>query len=412
MQIEELVITNFRGIENYRFYFEGNKPVVLIGNNGSGKSSTLDCVAILLSQFIYRVSTPSSTGRRLEQHDIKINESHTANAITVKIAEERYSWSIEKFRVAKFRPRQNNSELRVAIEKVHTALEGNADANLPLAVYYPTNRSVLDIPLRIRTKHTFRQTDAYDNALTGGGIAFRRFFEWFREREDLENEQRLDDSAYRDSQLTAIRNAVTGMRPEYTALRVRRNPLRMIVTKNKQELEIGMLSDGEKCLLALTGDLARRLAIANPGRQNALQGEAIVLIDEVELHLHPKWQREVIPSLVKTFSGCQFILTTHSPQVISDVQPKNVFILEGNTIRHPEGTLGRDSNRILEDVMGATERPLQIQEDLANLFRLIDDGNLTAAKSCMKKLAAKIGYSEPLFAKAEVMIGRQRALAK
>jgi predicted ATP-binding protein involved in virulence len=86
------------------------------------------------------------------------------------------------------------------------------------------------------------------------------------------------------------------------------------------------LSDGEKCLLAMVGDLARRLAIANPDYPDALQGEAIVLIDEIELHLHPSWQRNIIPALKRTFPKCQFIITTHSPQVLSYIQPKNIYL--------------------------------------------------------------------------------------
>jgi predicted ATP-binding protein involved in virulence len=412
MYIKELVISNFRGIEESRFYFERNQPAVLIGENGSGKSSTLDCIAILLSQFAAKLINPRAIGRNFTPHDINVDSSYTANAITLDIKGKDVSWSTARHRTPRFRSSQDNTDLRATVERLHTQLEESPETNIPLAVYYPTNRAVLDIPLRIRTKHSFHQTDAYEMALTGGGIAFRRFFEWFREREDIENEFRLDKPSHRDNQLTAVRGAIVEMRSEYTNLRVRRSPLRMVVTKGDQELEIGMLSDGEKCLLALVGDLARRLAIANPSLENPLEGAGIVLIDEVELHLHPRWQREVVPSLVKAFPGCQFILTTHSPQVISDVRPENVFILDGNSVRHPESSLGRDSNRILEDVMGATERPYQIQEKLSQLFRLIDDGRLPEAKSQMEDLALEIGSGEPLFAKAEVMINRRKVLAK
>jgi predicted ATP-binding protein involved in virulence len=412
MYIKELVISNFRGVEDSRFYFKEKQPAVLIGENGSGKSSTLDCIAILLSQFAAKLSNPRAIGRNFTPHDINVHSSYTANAITLDIAGKNVSWSAARYKTPRLRSSQDNTDLRAAAEQLYNQLEESPKTNIPLAVYYPTNRAVLDIPLRIRTRHSFRQTDAYEMALTGGGIAFRRFFEWFREREDIENEFRIDQPSYRDNQLTAVRDAIVAMRSEYTNLRVRRSPLRMVVTKGDQELEIGMLSDGEKCLLALVGDLARRLAIANPSLANPLKGAGIILIDEVELHLHPRWQREVVPSLVEAFPSCQFILTTHSPQVISDVRPENVFILDGNTVSHPESSWGRDTNRILEDVMGATERPYQIQEKLLQLFRLIDDGKLPEAKSQMADLALEIGYGEPLFAKAEVMINRRKVLAK
>jgi predicted ATP-binding protein involved in virulence len=96
----------------------------------------------------------------------------------------------------------------------------------------------------------------------------------------------------------------------------------------------------------MVGDLARRLAIANPGLKNPLYGFGVVLIDEIELHLHPKWQREIIPALTRTFPHCQFIVTTHSPQVVGEIKPQGIYILEktenGIIVQRPQSSYGRD----------------------------------------------------------------------
>lgn len=84
-------------------------------------------------------------------------------------------------------------------------------------------------------------------------------------------------------------------------LKVKRSPLRMTVKKNGLEMRVDNLSDGEKCTLALFGDLARRIALANPSRSNPLEGEGIVLIDEIELHMHPSWQRKILGALKVLF---------------------------------------------------------------------------------------------------------------
>jgi predicted ATP-binding protein involved in virulence len=172
-------------------------------------------------------------------------------------------------------------------------------------------------------KQDFHQLTALDLAFSSKNVDFQAFFEWFRNREDIENEQIRNEIGYRDRQLEAVRQAIQSLMPSVTDLRVRRLPLRMTLSKQEQELVINQLSEGEKCLLALTGDLVKRLAIANPGLSNPLEGSAIVLIDEIDLHLHPQWQRAVIPKLEKTFPHCQFIVSTHSPQVISEVGPQN-----------------------------------------------------------------------------------------
>ena len=232
----------------------------------------------------------------------------------------------------------------------------------------------------------------------------------------MENELRRDNLNYRDRQLESVRGAITSLQPDFSDLRVERLPLRMTVIKRGQELIINQLSDGEKCLLAMVGDLAKRLAIANPSLPDPLQGSGVVLIDEIELHLHPKWQREIIPALTITFPNCQFIVTTHSPQVISQVKPEGIYILEktdeGVVAKRPESSFGRDSNRILEDLMGVPARPQEIKDRLHELFRLIDEGNLDGARQLSQEIADIIGQDEPELVKASVSIRRKEILKR
>ncbi len=91
----------------------------------------------------------------------------------------------------------------------------------------------------------------------------------------------------------------------------------MLIDKHGETLNVSQLSQGEKSLMTLVGDIARRLAMMNPSLASPLEGDGIVLIDEVDLHLHPKWQRSLLERLTTTFPGCQFVVTTHSPLVVS-----------------------------------------------------------------------------------------------
>ncbi|MEG4531847.1 AAA family ATPase [Microcoleus sp. D2_18a_D3] len=416
MKVKRLKMNSFRGISDLTLEFDTDEPTVFIGINGVGKSSILECLAILLSWLTKRIQTPNSNGRSFNEDDIKKGCKETHNEITISINDWEVVWSLTK--VSKGRSKDTSSnlgELKRVVDRIHSELEANSYAALPLAVYYPTNRAVLDIPLKIRTKHSFEQITAYDEILTGGQIDFRRFFEWFRDREDLENELRLNNTnEYRDRELKAVRYAIANLLDGWSNLRVRRSPLRMTVNKEGDELIVNQLSDGEKCLLALAGDLARRLAIANPNPDcNPLEGSGVVLIDEIELHLHPKWQRAIIPNLKKTFPNCQFIITTHSPQVISDL--KWVHLLrstsEGIAIdRVP--SFGKDSNRILETLMGTPERPQQIRESLRELFRLIDNGELGEARQFRQELAHRMGEEDPEFVRADWLIQRKEILTK
>jgi hypothetical protein len=165
----------------------------------------------------------------------------------------------------------------------------------------------------------------------------------------------------------------------------------------------------------MVGDLARRLAIANPEMEKPELGSGVVLIDEIELHLHPKWQRMVIPALLRTFPNCQFIITTHSPQVLGEVKDGKIYRLantESGVTAEIVRTYGRDSNRILEDEMGVPKRSQEIKDGLRDLFRLIDDGNLPKARELQTFLKEEIGFDEPEFARADVLIHRKEVLGR
>ena len=124
----------------------------------------------------------------------------------------------------------------------------------------------------------------------------------------------------------------------------------------------------------------------------------------------------MIPSLLEIFPNCHFIITTHSPQVLSDVKPDNVYVLNAEQNRvfasNPDISLGRDSNQILEEIMGVSDRPVNIKDDLKMLFRLIDQGDLDKARRHQKELEGIIGDDDPEFAKADILIRRKSALAR
>src|SRR5262249_1605382 len=157
--------------------------------------------------------------------------------------------------------------------------------------------------------------------------------------------------------------------PEFTNLRIEEHPtLRFIVEKNGMPLALDQLSDGERGLLAVIFDITRRLAIANPELDDPIaEGKAIVLIDEIELHLHPTWQRQVLRRLRNTFKSCQFIVTTHSPQVIGQVWPRCLHLLEHSeqdkriVVHHTSQSFGMDSNWILQNIMGSLARDYDIE---------------------------------------------------
>lgn len=425
MRIRTLKLERFRGARNLSIDLD-ERLNLFVGMNGAGKSSILEATAILLSWMANRIKHPGSSGRPITEEDISNGESSGNLEIVVTAQGHEIAWNISRVRKGYSRKDaisglSSMTELTRRINEEITVKKGSV--NLPLLAYYPVNRVVLDIPLRIKSRHSFDLLAAYDESLTSGAN-FRTFFEWFREREDLENEARRDQmpildvhtAVFPDPQLEAVRRALTSFMPEFSNLTVRRNPLRMEVEKRGERLTVNQLSDGEKCLMALVGDLARRLAIANPERKNPLEGEGIVLIDEIDLHLHPLWQRMVIPRLLSVFTNCQFLITTHSPHVITHVKPASLFLLsmteKGLKMERASASYGRTAERILADLMGVENtRPAEVVEKLREMYRLIDRGDLDDAKKAIARLESEmVGDSE--LVRAGVLIKRKELIGK
>ena len=166
----------------------------------------------------------------------------------------------------------------------------------------------------------------------------------------------------------------------------------------------------------MVGHLSKNLAEDSKELDNPLEASAIVLIDEIELHLHPEWQRMIIPPLTKTFPNCQFIVTTHSPQVLSHVDPECIHILDYDghniVVKRPDSSYGLDSNRILEDILGVSKRPQEIQERMLELFRTINNNDLESAKEIVQQLGDRIGINEPELIKAEATIKRREIIGR
>ena len=166
------------------------------------------------------------------------------------------------------------------------------------------------------------------------------------------------------------------------------------------------LSDGQRIMLTLVGDLASRAAILNPHLASGALRETpgVVMVDELDLHLHPKWQRRVIHDLEDTFPSIQFIATTHSPQLVGEVQPDEIRLLDGGETTTPPRSFGVDSSRVLEEVMGTRSRNGSVEDLLTRLFRSIDGEDFDCARRLLAEVEAKLGSDDPEVTRARALM--------
>jgi predicted ATP-binding protein involved in virulence len=168
--------------------------------------------------------------------------------------------------------------------------------------------------------------------------------------------------------------------------------------KDGRILPLSLLSDGQRGLMALAADIAWRAVQLNPawGREAPKKVEGVVLIDEIDLHLHPRWQRSAVRNLITAFPRLQFVITTHSPQVLGEAQPEWVRVLrEDGTVGTVEHLYGKDSNTVLRDVMGAAPRAPDVEERLNALSRAIANEDHATTAQHMASLEADLGANDP-----------------
>ncbi|OIJ44474.1 AAA family ATPase [Massilia timonae] len=437
MRIEQLELENIGPFRSLSMPLAPTADVrsnvtVLIGDNGAGKTTVLKSLATSLSWFVGRLRSGKSTGNSILEEQIRNGANSAAIKISTTDETDRFEWTLVKTRAG--RKGEHSSQLSQVVhlaDVYRTALTIYDQSNLPLIAFYPVERVVLDIPLKIREKHTFQQLDGYDNSLNQG-VDFRRFFEWFREREDSENEQsippeKLDqidlifgarpelraalqklEDASRDRQLSAVRTAIAAFMPGFGNLRVRRKPkLYMSIDKGEQSLNVSQLSQGEKSLMALVGDIARRLAMMNPDLPDPLKGRGLILIDEVDMHLHPRWARDIIARLTTTFPNCQFVLSTHSPLVISDSKDVLVYALDDGHLTRVPSLYGQDANTVLLEVMDTHIRNASVATRLNDLLDLIQDNRLEEARQVIGTLESELPPQHLDLARARVLLRKQ-----
>jgi predicted ATP-binding protein involved in virulence len=363
MRVRRIEVENYRGFERLAIDLPLSGPVVLIGENGAGKSSLLRLLAIALE----RVLAPGMDGSSLSPRDIR----RGASSLSVRVEfSDGQSWRVESF------------DGRLGGRDTVNSGDAPGLPPRPISLVVLANRGV-------------------------PSTTFGEFIDWFRKTEDVENEVRLQsDDTHREPKLQSVRRALERFvaalpgaeysRPRFSRVGEWADDGRgtFLVDKRGVTLALDQLSDGEALTLLLVGDLARRLALT--GSQDPLAGPGIVLIDEVEQHLHPRWQRALLPALGATFPQVQFIVTTHSPVVLGTIPRENVLWLRDfQRVERMPHTYGRDGTNLLVDVMGVPPHTDDIQHAVDDLALAIDAEDFARARRLLAELEERIGADDP-----------------
>ena len=426
MKLESVEIENYRAIDHLRLPLDGSLTV-LHGDNAHGKTSVLNAIAVGLG--VIPTLLPGVSGIKF----LKKDRRRTAPFVQVGLtATDGVTWSRREV----WHPRMSGLSkryrklglLKERLDEIVRADREGQEEDLPVVAFYDTDRAVVDRlgPFLAVSSHALRFSDRY-SALHGALAArtnFRGLFQWLsaREYEELKEQKKRSDFDYRRKDLSAVRKVISSMLDGVSDPHIDLDPPRLVLRVKLEEggsetLEIDQLSGGQRAVLALAGDLASRMAQANPHLEDPLDSEAIVLIDEVELHLHPSWQQRILNDLRRTFPNTQFIVSTHSPQVLTTVEPKHVVELAREAGRIVAGsvagwTYGAESGDVLSVVMGVNERPVNDFTEKLDLYkRLINDGKGESEEALgLRRELEERSPEDPALGRADIEIRRRRLL--
>lgn len=418
MRVKSIELKNYRGFREGELELPDEPVTVFAGPNGCGKSSVLEAVGSILSgvgmilagvgraAFMPRAGFagggedgPTLWGVMLDLEDVEcplslMSPNNRPPMPTFPILGE---WT----------------------QRIRDAQD--AELTLPVVTFMHSGSTRrVGQEDEVQAPSFVGRLRAYEGAFQAEAAHFEDFERWFEQEENLENEEKIRKSSLKWQRPT-LKCVRTALKTFLSALQDSRleavhvirhhvdGPLsavrgRLAVDKDGGPLFVDQLSDGERRLVLLVGDIARRMAILNPHLAAPGKSPGVVLVDEVDLHLHPSWQRRVVPALRKAFPEVQLLVTTHSPQVLASVPSASVVLMNNFAFLpgHPR-TWGRDTNTLLEDVFGVSSRPQEVKDQLQRFYELLED-KPHEARRLYKELYKALEATDPELARIETLL--------
>ena len=409
MKVITLQLTNFRPISFAKFRFQPGFNL-LVGVNGVGKSSVLDALSVCLSAYIKKANGLRMRERRFSPSDIRTGASALSVECVSQIGSKEHHYLIHHPRATSMPQLERDGMPRkqvrdtpptsVFLGEPLQVVTGKELEGRPLAVLFSTNRAVPSRRAPNKRTAAGGTSVAFGDALSSRELRLGEIAAWMRVQDSLKSERPSAAAA-----LMTLENTVRRFLERYTDLRIDISGRELLIDRGNKTVAVRHMSDGERGALALVLDLTRRLVQANPEMDDPVaEAEAVVLIDEIDLHLHPSWQRSIVHNLKSTFPRCQFIATTHSPQVIGEVDHQHIHIMTDEGVYSPTHSFGVDSSRLLEEVMDAESRTGKVQDFLLKVSTAIGKQHYKEARSLVNSISNLLGETDPEVTRIQTLL--------
>ena len=438
MNLKSIKIKNYRCCKDVEIDFD-NRVTLVVGKNGAGKTAILDAVAVSVGTFLLGID--GGVGRSILKDDARYEFYDLEGTI-----DSQHQFPVEIESIGDCRKEENvkwvrslNSEngkttIKDAVELTSIAkkvqqqiMKGYKTLILPLISYYGTGRLYAQKKEKrnIKSLTEFRRQVGYVDCMAAESNE-KLMLNWFQTQtlKSLQKQQKtglLEPPILLKTVEKAICRCYERISGSKNAsisfdLDTHRLMLEFETTEgDAQKFAMDEMSDGYKNTLSMIGDIAYRMAVLNPmlGEQVLERTPGIVLIDEIDLHLHPQWQQTILSDLQAIFPKIQFIVSSHAPAVINSISREKIRILDNGKIYMPSAqTYGRDANSILREVMQVSERPVDIKHRMNLFYAYMDEDNYEEADKILMEIEAIVGTTDPDIAAARTSLDLERILGE
>jgi len=397
MIVTRINLANLRVFKSAEFHFRPGFNLI-VGVNGVGKTTLLDALGVSLSAFVSASNDIRGRSKLFSDDDIRVGADALNVDGSVSIGDQERRYFLRK---PKKQVHGDPRTMQSFVADIQIDVSGNELGGRPLAVLFSTKRAVSSRRAPSKRAAAGGVDAAFADAFASRELRLREFGNWIRAQNVLRGEWPAAAGM-----LAACEDAVARFLPDYTNLRlIDEGQPQLCIDRDGTTIPVRQLSDGERGSLALVLDLTRRLAQANPElTEPTSQAEAVVLIDEIELHLHPKWQRQIVHNLTAAFPRCQFIATTHSPQVIGEVQHDRIQIIANSEVYSPTHSFGVDSSRVLEEIVSATPRTEEVDQLLSEISQRVGKQRCQSARELLVQLIDCLGENDPEVTRIQTLL--------
>lgn len=412
---------------------------MIVGKNGVGKTAILDAAAVSVSTFLLGIDGGVSRSilkdnARYEFHDLNetIDPQHqfpvSIESIGDCLDQQNVKWTRSLNSESGKTTIKDAGELTGLAKKAQNQImTGDKSLILPLLSYYGTGwlYAQKKEKRKLKSLTEFKRQVGYVDCMAAESNE-KLMLNWFQMQtlKSLQEQQKtgvLERSLLLKTVEKAICRSferISGARNASLIFDLDTHRLVLEFENadgDAQKFAMDEMSDGYKNTLSMIGDIAYRMVVLNPilGDQVLEKTPGVVLIDEIDLHLHLQWQQTILSDLRAIFPEVQFIASSHAPAVINSVPREQIRILDHGEIYMPAAqTYGRDANSTLREVMKVSERPADIKHRMDLFYAYMDENNYEEADKILTEMEAIVGTTDPDIAAARTSLDLERILGE